>query len=321
MSNETTGKITLGEAASRFLAQLSAQEKEKSQAEVTRFVRWYGAERALASLTAPEIANYAERLSLSDTDYARKLELVKAFLAYVKKEKWSATNLGVHLKPKKGRAGSAILQKQVSREPVSLTRQGYEELKAELEGLKKKRPLLIEDIRRAAADKDFRENAPLHAAKEQLGHLEGRIIELEETLKYARIIDDALKPTARVAIGDSLILQDLNSEEETRYTLVPPREVDPLQGKISSASPIGKTLIGRPAGYGIILQHHGDIAQSGERCARIAEVGGSNPPISSFLLFSCYFYITSVLFLFQKNLTKVRKHIPSSLIIIIPRKV
>jgi transcription elongation factor GreA len=245
MSNQAVEKITLGEAASRFLMQLSAPEKEKSQPEVTRFVRWYGAERILSSLTAPEIANYAERLSLSDTDYVKKFEMVKAFLAYAKKEKWSASNLGVHLKARKGKGGTAVPQKQVPREAVSLTHRGYEELKAELEELKKKRPLIIEDIRRAAADKDFRENAPLHAAKEQLGHLEGRIIELEETLKYARIIDDTPKSSARVGIGDSLILLALNSGEEIRYTIVPPREVDPLQGKISSVSPIGKALIGR----------------------------------------------------------------------------
>jgi len=121
-------------------------------------------------------------------------------------------------------------------------------LKVELEELKSKKPQLIADISRAREDKDIRENAPLHAAKEQLGHLEGRIIELEETLKCARIIDDVPKPTARVAIGDSLILRDLNSGDEIRYTIVPPREVDPLQGKISSVSPIGRALIGRGEG-------------------------------------------------------------------------
>ena len=93
--------LSLGDAASNFLAELSPQKRETSQPEVNKFVRWYGRERSLEGLTAPEIANYAERLSLADTDYARKLELIRAFLTYAKKASWSKTNLAIHLKTRK----------------------------------------------------------------------------------------------------------------------------------------------------------------------------------------------------------------------------
>ena len=103
---------SLGEVASLFLAKLSSGERKVSQPEVYKFVRWYGWERPLAALTAPEVANYAERLSLSDTDYSKKLELIRAFLAYVKKVGWSKTNLAIHLKAKKVKAGVDFIQTQ-----------------------------------------------------------------------------------------------------------------------------------------------------------------------------------------------------------------
>jgi len=215
-----------------------------SQQEIYKFIRWYGGERPFAGLTAPEVANYAEQLSLSDTDYIRKFELIRAFLVYAKKEGWSKSNLATHLKAKRGKTRFQSLSRQGLPQTISLTQQGYVELEAELAALKGKRPQAIDEMRRAAADKDFRENAPLEAAREQRGHLEGRIRELEEALKSAVVIDGKEKDTLQVNIGDSVILRDLASGEEVRYTLVSPREVDPTKGKISVASPIGKAIIG-----------------------------------------------------------------------------
>jgi len=237
---------SLGEAASRFLVGLPPEERRTSQQEIYKFIRWYGWERPFAELTAPEVANYAERLSLSDPDYVRKLELIRAFLVYAKKEGWSKSNLATHLKAKKGKTSSQSLFRQSL--PETISQQAYDELKAELAALKGKRLQAIDEMRRAAADKDFRENAPLEAARERSGQLEGRIIKLEEVLKSAVVIDGKQEVTSKVSIGDSIILRDLNSDEELCYTLVSPREVDPTKGKISVASPIGKAIIGRGAG-------------------------------------------------------------------------
>jgi transcription elongation factor GreA len=246
--NSGNQNLKLGEAASHFLTDLPPEEREASQPEIYKFIRWFGREQPLAGLTAAGVDNYAERLSLSDTDYLRKLELTRAFLVHAKKKGWSKTNLAIHLKARKGKARVRSSSGRRSAETVFLTRQGYAELEAELADLRSKRPEAIDEIRKAAATKDFRENAPLEAAREQRGLLEGRIIELEETLKSAVFADEKQEPTLKVGIGTSVILGDLDSGEELHYTLVGPRETDPTKGKISGASPIGQAVIGKEQG-------------------------------------------------------------------------
>ena len=248
MVNSDNRVPSLGEAAGRFLAKLSPREREASQPEVYKFARWYGWERPFDRLAAPEVASYAEQLSLSDIDYTKKLELIRSFLTYAKKEGWSQINLASHFKTKKAKAGPRVAARRSLPETVSLTQQRYEELEAELADLKSKRHELIEEIRRAAADKDFRENAPLAAAREQRGHVEGRIREVEEILKAATILAEKREPALKTGVGDRIVLSDLASGEELRYMIVDPREVDPARGKISIASPLGKALIGRSNG-------------------------------------------------------------------------
>ncbi|MBI4303539.1 MAG: transcription elongation factor GreA [Chloroflexi bacterium] len=246
----TTDKQTLNlsEAASRFLASLPGDDKGACQQEVFKFARWFGLERPLAGLTAAEVDNYAERLSLSDAEYQKRLELVRAFLLFAKKKGWSETNLAVHLKPRRGKPRSQPTFRPCQQEPVYLTREGRAKLETELVTLQRKRMETIDEIRKAAADKDFRENVPLQAAREQKSHLEGQIMELEETLKAGVTIDEKQEATLKVGIGDSVVLCEPNSGKETRYTLVSPKEADPSKGKISSASPIGKAITGKSQG-------------------------------------------------------------------------
>jgi len=259
--------LGLGEAAGCYLADLPDEERGSSQQEIFKFVRWFGWERPLAGLAAAEIANYAEKLSVSDTDYIRKFELVRGFLVYARKKGWSRTNLAVHLKSKKGKSRLRSSARQSASETYALTQQGYTDLEAELAALKEKSLMAIDEIRKAAADKDFRENVPLQAAREQRGLLEGRIMELEETLKSAVIIDDKQKDTRRVSIGDSVILQDLDSGNELRYMLVSPREINVTKGRISGASPVGRAVINR--GQGEIVEV---VAPAGKRRYQIKQV-------------------------------------------------
>ncbi len=240
--------INVGEAAGSFLNGLPTSEREISRQVVYQFVRWFGWKRPLVRLTAPEIANYAKRLSSSDTDHAKKLDLVRDFLAHAKKAGWTKSNLALHLKAKKGKGKATSRSRQASPETIALTQHGYDEMKKELEALKSKRPQIIDDIRRAAADKDFKENAPLAAAREDLSYLEGRMKKLDETLKSAVLIGDQPRMTHKASIGDGITLLDLVSGEEFNYTIVSPREVNPAKGKISNASPIGKAIIGRAQG-------------------------------------------------------------------------
>ena len=244
----TNQSPSLAEAASSYLAGLPPEDRGASQQEIYKFIRWFGRESTFNELTAAEIGNYANRLSISDTDYTRKLEFIRKFLAHAKKKGWSKTNLATHLKARKGKTAPRPSSGSNTVGAVSLTQEGYDKLAAELAALQDTRQEVIEEIRKAAADKDFRENAPLHAARERRGQIEGRIMEIEGTLKTAVVIDRKRESDNRVSLGDSVILLDLASGIELRYTLVSSSEVDPAKGKISGASPIGKAVIDKELG-------------------------------------------------------------------------
>jgi len=265
--NSSSQNPNLGEAASSFLTSLPAEEGEKSQQAVYGFVRWYGGKRSLALLTAHEVENYAARLSSAQANYLTNVEQVRAFLAYARKRGWSKTNLAAHLKTKKTKTNLSSLARRRQATSTPLTQQGYAKLEAEIAKLKKRRLEVIEEMRLAAADKDFRENAPLDAAREEKGHLEGRIRELEEALKSATIIDATQKAGHKVSVGDSVILIDPASGEEVRYTVVSPREVDPVKGRISSHSPIGKAIIGCVQGETVEI-----TAPLGKLCYQIKQI-------------------------------------------------
>jgi len=249
MADKTDHIPNLGEAAALYLGTLSTKNRDASQPEVYKFARWYGSESSFSRLAGPAVASYAEQLDVSDLDYEKKFSVLRAFLAYAKKAGWSQTNLATHLKTKKGKSGPATKGGGRNQpEVVSLSQQRYDEMKVELDNLKKRSRELMGEIQRAAADKDFRENAPLHAAREERGHVEGRIKELEQTLKAATIIEEKKEPTRKSSIGDSMVVCDLVSGEECRYMIVDPREVNIARGKISNASPLGKALLGRSDG-------------------------------------------------------------------------
>lgn len=242
--------ISLTEAAARYLASLPPEQRQATQQEVNKFVQWYGRERRLTELSAHEVANYADTIGNSATvDPMKKLEPVKAFLSYLKKEKLAVTNFALHLKARKGTTKRVVAsEKQPHREPAHLTAEGYAELKSQLSALQNERPRVTEDIRTAMADKDFRENAPLDAAKESQGQLEARIRELESALQGATVISERQTKREKVVIGSKVVLRDLARGQEVSYTLVTPREANPARGKLSSASPTGGAVLGRGKG-------------------------------------------------------------------------
>jgi len=99
------------------------------------------------------------------------------------------------------------------------------------------------------ADKDFRENAPLEAAKERQGFIESRIRELEGTLPSVQLLAaNAAEPQKRVKVGVTVTLKDTTTGREVVYTLVDVREADVASGKISTVSPVGQALLDRAVG-------------------------------------------------------------------------
>ena len=238
----------LGQVATQFLQGLSSEERTRSQQEIHKFVRWYGEERQLSELTIPEVANYAEQTTSTTTEAAEKLGIVKTFLAYGYKQGLTRANLAVHIKVKKTSSKSLHSSKRRSKATVVLTNQGYADLEAELATLKNERPRIAEELRKAAADKDFRENAPLDAVREYQGQMEARIREMESTLRIATLMNKQQAGGVAVAVGDRVVLRDLASGEALDYTLVDAREANPLEGKLSHTSPMGQALLERQRG-------------------------------------------------------------------------
>jgi transcription elongation factor GreA len=245
---------SLGQAATQFLLTLSSEESLKAQQEIYKFVRWYGEKRPLSGLTIPEVANYAEQITSSTTEVPEKLGIIKNFLAYTYKQGMTRKNLAVHLKSKKTPAKPKSSVRRRAHRKILLTNQGFEDLQAELESLKRERPMIAEEIKKAASDKDFRENAPLEAAREHQGHVEARINQLESTLKMAALADEHQAGSREISFGDTAILRDMASGDQMRYTLVDVSEANPREGKISVASPMGQALIGRVKGQNIEVQ-------------------------------------------------------------------
>ncbi|MFC1968373.1 GreA/GreB family elongation factor [Chloroflexota bacterium] len=240
---------SLEEAVTRYLSSLPPEKRTAKGQELNSFARWFGRDRAIAELTPPEVAKYAEQTTSTATNPAEKLEPVRAFLSQAKKEGLLSTNLATHLRS--GKASTKRGMTSVRTPPPEaqfLTLDGYAGLEAELEALKKKRSRVVEELRQAAADKDFRENAPLDAAREERGRFEARISELEAILKSATVAEERPRKTSKVLMGQSIVIQDLDSGEELRYTLVHPREMDLARGRVSIASPLGKALLGREKG-------------------------------------------------------------------------
>lgn len=130
-----------------------------------------------------------------------------------------------------------------------LTQEGYNKIRAELDELKNvKRPEMSRILEEARAHGDLSENAEFEAAKHQQGLLEGRIATLEHKLARARIFEPGSAGDGKAYLGCCVKLRDISRGDEFEYFLVGADEGDAAAGKISVASPVGKSLLGLRAG-------------------------------------------------------------------------
>jgi transcription elongation factor GreA len=239
--------VTLTEVARGYLASLPDAQRITTQPEVERFVRWAGPDRIVQQLRGQDVANYAETITGSVTDATKRADAVRALFVYVKKIGLTETNLGAHLRLRKGTASKGA--RVQAAESIEMGMGQKAALEAELESLKAQRPRILADLKRAMEDKDFRENAPLDAARAQQGYVEGRIRAIETMLDRAvEVNDDASLSPDSVHIGSRVLLKNLASDKDVTYTLVRPGEVNPAEGRISFESPVGKALLQRRKG-------------------------------------------------------------------------
>ncbi len=127
---------------------------------------------------------------------------------------------------------------------VNLTAEGKKDLEKELDELIKNRPAIAERIATARAFGDLSENEEYSSARNEQKVAEGRILEIQDILKNAKIIRGGKKD--KVALGATVVL-DMGGRK-VEYALVGPTEANPLEGKISNESPIGKVIFGHKAG-------------------------------------------------------------------------
>lgn len=129
---------------------------------------------------------------------------------------------------------------------VPMTKRGFELLKEELNHLKTvERPNNVRDIETAREHGDLSENAEYHAAKEKQGHLNGRIEYVEDRIARAQVIEPADSGEDKVRFGMSVVLSDIETGEEVRYTIVGEDEADASSGLLSVTSPVARALMGK----------------------------------------------------------------------------
>ena len=149
-----------------------------------------------------------------------------------------------------------------------LTKRGAELLRAELQRLKTvERPAVIQAIAEARAQGDLAENAEYHAARERQGVIDGRVMELEDKIARAEVIDVSKLSGKAVKFGATVTLEDEETEEKTVYQIVGEDEADISKGRLSVTSPVARALIGKTIGDNVEVS-----TPRGARAYEIAKV-------------------------------------------------
>ena len=150
----------------------------------------------------------------------------------------------------------------MSMEKIPFTRDGVNKIRVELARLEKEdRPENIRAIEEARAHGDLSENAEYHAAKERQSFLDGKINELKDVLGRAEVIDTNDEPSDSVVFGRTVVLYNIQTDEEVIYKMVGPYESSPEDGMISVSSPLGQALIGRKKGDEVQARTPGGILE------------------------------------------------------------
>ena len=130
-----------------------------------------------------------------------------------------------------------------------MTPDGFSRLTAELKRLKTvERPAVIKSIAEAREHGDLSENAEYHAARERQGFIEGRVLELEDKLSRAEVIDIKAQSGSRIMFGARVQLVDEETDEKASYQIVGPEEAEIQNGLLSIQSPLAKAILGKEAG-------------------------------------------------------------------------
>ena len=155
----------------------------------------------------------------------------------------------------------------MEKEPITI--EGLKKLKFELEDLKSnKRPKIVAAIAEARGHGDLKENAEYHAAKEQQGHVETRILQINDLIARANVIDvTKVENDGKVIFGSTVSVKDLENNKKISFKIVGRDEADVKKNLVYFRSPIGKSLIGKKVKDSIVVN-----TPSGEKNYQILEV-------------------------------------------------
>ena len=155
----------------------------------------------------------------------------------------------------------------MDKEPVTV--EGLENLKSELDELKSvKRPSVVAAIAEARSHGDLKENAEYHAAKEQQAQIESRVIEINDIIARANVIDvTKIENTGNVIFGSTVTVKDLEANKEKTYKIVGKDEANISKNLIYFKSPIGKALIGKSEEDMVVVE-----TPSGEKSFEILNI-------------------------------------------------
>lgn len=263
--------ISASEALVHFVNSLEPEKIEAERPQVEKFIGWFGTERLMSELGGEDVGRYLGEVTAEEEHDPSHLEPLRAFLAYSSRLAFTEENLVPHLQLEGDHGGARGLEgaaDDLGGKAFHVTLDGLQALEVQLEELKAERPVIADKLREAMADKDFRENAPLDAARDEQAHLEAKIRETEDRLRHAVIIDaDAKGGLANV--GSVVKLLNVEHGREQEFTLVSAAEVDPTNGKISMDSPIGTALKNKGQGDEVIVE-----APAGQMRFKVLEVRG-----------------------------------------------
>jgi transcription elongation factor GreA len=140
---------------------------------------------------------------------------------------------------------------------IYITKEGLQKIHEELEHLKTvKREEISNKLEAAIAQGDLSENADYHAAKEEQGFVEGRIRDLEDSLRRVQVIEDEV-PSDTVSVGNKVTVVEDGYDEVETYYIVGPHEASPSNGRISNESPFGQALLGARKGQTVNVETPG----------------------------------------------------------------
>ena len=247
----------LHEAFGLFVADKKSSKNSKKSMdghqEIIRFIDWYGRDRRVDDLSPSLVEDYAREFSQRGAEAQKRLTPVKEFLVFLKKMDWTEMNLSVHLRASRSRRTTSGRQSTATNGQPSgprLSEEGYQRLIAELDKYRDEKVKADQEVKEAMAGKDFRENAPLDAAKERQGFVVAKIRELESEVASAQILSGEAEANSgkRIVVGSSITIKDVASGKMISYTLVDKREADVSSGKISTVSPVGQALLDKAVG-------------------------------------------------------------------------